>query len=82
MPGGVGTLDELFEVLTLRQTGKITLQTPIVLYGKSFWNDVVNFDALVQYGTVSRKDLKLFKICDDPDQAVNHVTKKLRKYFT
>ena len=81
MPGGVGTMDELFEVLTLIQTQKITLPVPIVLYDKTFWNDVVDFDALVKYGTISPQDLKLFKICDDPKQAANHVIRKLNKYF-
>lgn len=81
MPGGVGTMDELFEVLTLIQTQKITLPVPIVLYDKTFWNDVINFDALVKYKTISPEDLKLFKICNKPDQAVDHVTRRLKKYF-
>tara|TARA_B100001123_G_scaffold449347_2_gene614318 strand:- start:2352 stop:3044 length:693 start_codon:yes stop_codon:yes gene_type:complete len=82
MPGGVGTLDELFEVLTLRQTQKITLPVPIVLYDKPFWDDVINFDALVKHKTISPKDMKLFKICNSPEQVVNYVTKNLKKYFT
>ena len=77
MPGGFGTLDELFEVLTLIQTEKLTLDVPIVLYGKDFWNTVVNFDALVKYGTISKEDLKLFKICDDVDTAYKFIKKKL-----
>ena len=74
MPGGVGTLDELFEILTLIQTQKLTIALPIVLYGKDFWNDVVNFDALVKYGTISKKDLKLFTICDTVDEAFDYIT--------
>ena len=81
MPGGLGTLDELFEILTLRQTHKVTLPVPIILYGKSFWRDVVDFNALVKHRTISAKDLKLFKICDRPDQVINYTTRRLKKYF-
>lgn len=78
MPGGVGTLDELFEILTLIQTQKITLDIPIVLYNESFWKSVVNFDALVDHGTISADDLKLFKYCDDVDDAYNHITQNIK----
>ena len=67
-PGGFGTLDELFELLTLVQTGK-SKRVPIVLFGKSFWTRVVNFDVLVEEGTISAADLKLFHITDDPQDA-------------
>ena len=77
MPGGLGTLDELFEVLTLIQTRKLTIDVPIVLYGKDFWNSVVNFDKLVEYGTISKDDLKLFKICDDIDTAYRFIKNNL-----
>ena len=77
MPGGFGTLDELFEVLTLIQTQKLTINVPIVLYGKDFWDSVVNFDKLVEYGTISKKDLKLFKVCDDVDTAYRFIKKNL-----
>ena len=68
MPGGFGTLDELFEALTLIQTGKIK-PIPIVLFGKEFWNRVVNFDALVEEGVVSARDLGLFKFVETADEA-------------
>jgi uncharacterized protein (TIGR00730 family) len=58
-PGGFGTFDELFELLTLIQTGKIA-PIPVLLYGREFWNRVVNFEALVEEGVVSRKDLGIF----------------------
>jgi uncharacterized protein (TIGR00730 family) len=58
-PGGFGTFDELFELLTLIQTGKIA-PIPVLLYGREFWNRVVNFDALVEEGVVSAKDLSIF----------------------
>ena len=77
MPGGVGTMDELFEVLTLIQTKKLTLKVPIVLYGKDFWNSVINFEKLVEYGTISRDDLNLFKVCDDIDEAYDYITSNI-----
>lgn len=77
MPGGVGTLDELFEVLTLIQTQKLTLEMPIVLYGKDFWNSVVNFDKLVEYGTISREDLDLFKVCDTVPEAFDYIVSNI-----
>ena len=73
MPGGVGTLDELFEVLTLIQTEKMKLDVPIVLYGKDFWNSVINFEKLVEFGTISAEDLELFKVCDSVDEAYDYI---------
>jgi len=67
-PGGFGTLDELFEVLTLVQTRKAK-PAPIVLFGSAFWKRLINFDALVEQGTVSPEDLKLFQYTDDPREA-------------
>ena len=67
-PGGFGTLDELFEVLTLVQTGKAK-PAPIVLFGSAFWKSLINFDALVDQGTISAEDLKLFHYTDDPAEA-------------
>ncbi|MFD0668437.1 LOG family protein [Ramlibacter sp. MAHUQ-53] len=67
-PGGFGTLDELFEVLTLVQTRKAR-QVPIVLYGSAFWKRLVNFEVLVEEGMISPADLSLFTFADEPDQA-------------
>ncbi|RYF01516.1 MAG: TIGR00730 family Rossman fold protein [Comamonadaceae bacterium] len=69
-PGGFGTLDELFEVLTLVQTGKAK-PVPIVLFGTAFWKALVNFDVLLEQGTISEADLKLFHYTDDPQEAWN-----------
>jgi hypothetical protein len=69
-PGGFGTLDELTEILTLTQTRKIDRQIPIVLYGSSYWNEVINFDALVRHGMIDRDDLALFRFADDPATAL------------
>jgi uncharacterized protein (TIGR00730 family) len=67
-PGGFGTFDELFELLTLVQTGKVP-PLPIFLFGRDFWSRVVNFDALADEGTIARGDLSLFHIVDTADEA-------------
>jgi uncharacterized protein (TIGR00730 family) len=69
-PGGFGTLDELFELLTLVQTKKLSKKITIVLYGSKFWKEIINFDALVKYGTISAVDLELFHFADTPDDAM------------
>jgi len=72
-PGGFGTCDELFELLTLIQTGKMK-PIPILLFGKSFWDNVVNFDGLVEEGTISAKDLDLFQRVETADEAWRHIS--------
>lgn len=67
-PGGFGTFDELFETLTLIQTGKIK-PVPILLMGREYWQRVINFEALVEEGTISEKDLKLFEYVDTAEEA-------------
>ena len=69
-PGGFGTLDELTEILTLTQTRKIERPIPIVLYGSSYWNEVINFEALARHGMIDRADLALFRFADDPAGAL------------
>ena len=73
-PGGFGTLDELMELLTLIQTEKIKKRLPIVLYGKEFWENVINWDYLVDIGTISPEDLDLFRISDDIHDTFDYVT--------
>lgn len=80
-PGGFGTMDELFETLTLVQTGKITDAPPIILFGSEFWNRVVNFDALVEWGTISPEDLQLFTIVDTVEQARDAIIEQLSARF-
>ena len=70
-PGGFGTLDELMEVLTLQQTGKLNRKTRILLYGSTYWREIVNFDALVKHGMISPEDLALFTFADDPEAAIS-----------
>ncbi len=76
-PGGFGTMDELFEVLTLMQTEKLTKPIPIVLYGKEFWSDVLDLDALVKHGTIDAGDKNLFFETDTVDEAFDFITKEL-----
>lgn len=73
LPGGVGTMDELFEVLTLVQTEKITKPKPIVLYNSDFWKNTINFDRMIEQGTISKQDLDLFEYHDDPDTAMDYI---------
>jgi uncharacterized protein (TIGR00730 family) len=80
-PGGFGTMDELFEVLTLVQTRKIGRPLPIVLYGSKFWNDLIDFDALIRWGTISPKDVELFKVCDSPKEAFEFLKKELLRHY-
>ena len=77
MPGGFGTMDEFFEILTLIQTKKITKNLPIVLFGKEFWSKLINFETLVEFGTIDRKDLDLFFVTSSVDDAFNHITSRL-----
>ena len=79
MPGGFGTLDELMETLTLIQTEKIKKKMPIVLFGKEFWDRVINFDALVEFGTISPGDLDLFMLTDSVDEAYEYITTQLEE---
>jgi len=76
-PGGFGTLDEFFEIMTLVQTRKLGKRMPIVLYGSSYWNDVIDFDAMVRYGTIDAADLNLFYRTDAVDDAFAYITKEL-----
>jgi uncharacterized protein (TIGR00730 family) len=79
-PGGFGTLDELMEVATLVQTGKMTKPLPIVLFGSDYWNEVINFDALVKHGTIGAEDLKLMKRTDSVDEAFKLVVRELTEH--
>jgi uncharacterized protein (TIGR00730 family) len=79
-PGGFGTMDELFEILTLVQTRKLAKKITIILYGSSFWKEIVNFDALVKYGTISAPDLELFHFADTPEAAMQILKAGLAEY--
>jgi hypothetical protein len=81
MPGGFGTFDELTEILTLIQTLKIKKKMPIVLFGTQFWREVIDFNALVKYGTISRRDLDLMYRTDSVEDAYEHVTTELTRLY-
>jgi hypothetical protein len=76
-PGGFGTLDEFFEMLTLVQTRKMKKRMPIVLFGAKYWNEVLNFDAMTKYGTISPGDAELFHRTDSVDEAYDIITRGL-----
>ena len=80
MPGGFGTLDELFELLTLIQTRKIRKHMPIVLFGSSYWTEIIDFEALARHGMIDPEDLDLFFRTDSIDQAFDFITEQLRNY--
>lgn len=80
-PGGFGTMDELFELLTLTQTGKYRKPLPVILFGRDYWQRVINFDEMYKWGTISKEDLKLIKVFDDVDETFNYLKKQLTKHF-
>ena len=69
-PGGFGTLDEMFEALTLIQTGRMQ-RVPFLLFGKAFWEGIINWDVLADSGTISDEDLELFRFVDTAAEAMN-----------
>lgn len=77
MPGGFGTLDELMEILTLVQTEKLHKKMFIVIYGKEYWNKIINLEALVDFGMISKEDLKLWKYVNTPTEAFEYLKSKL-----
>lgn len=80
-PGGFGTFDELFELLTLVQTRKVTKRVSIVLFGSDYWNSVINIEAMVRWGTISPEDLKIFHVFDSVDDAFEFLKTDLTENF-
>ena len=80
-PGGFGTMDELFEVLTLIQTKKPSKSMPVILFGTQFWDEIIDFDALVRWGVVNPEDLDIFHKTDSVDDAFAYLTSKLEKLY-
>ena len=68
-PGGFGTMDEMFELLTLAQTHKLTKKLTVVIYGSDYWKSVLNLELLAQRGAIAPKDLALFQFADTPEEA-------------
>lgn len=79
-PGGFGTLDEFMEVLTLIQTKKIEKRMPIVLFGKSFWEEVLHFETMARYGTISPQDTDLFFTTDSVEEAYEYLVTELTEH--
>jgi len=79
-PGGFGTIDELFEILTLAQTDKLAKKILVVIYGSEYWHRIMNFQAFVDSGTVSPEDLNLFKFVDTPEDAFGFLRDGLTEY--
>lgn len=74
-PGGFGTMDELFELLTLRQTGKMTKPLPVILYDSKFWTKTINFQNFVDTKLISAHDINMFTLADTPEQAWEQLLK-------
>jgi uncharacterized protein (TIGR00730 family) len=82
LPGGWGTMDELFETLTLVQTGMIH-HFPVVLMGKDYYQDLISYlDFMLKEGTISAEDLKLVRLTDDPHEAMDHLSKYITEFYT
>src|ERR1700686_4327167 len=79
-PGGFGTLDELFEILTLAQTEKLAKKIVVVVYGSAYWKKAINFDAMVDAGVISPPDLELFKMSDSPEESLEFLKEGLTRY--
>ncbi|MCU1238588.1 MAG: hypothetical protein JWP63_6555 [Candidatus Solibacter sp.] len=80
-PGGFGTLDEMMEVLTLVQTQKLAKKMTVLLYGSDYWKEIINFQALVNYGMIAEEDLELFQFVDEPAQAFELLKAGLAQYL-
>jgi uncharacterized protein (TIGR00730 family) len=79
-PGGFGTLDELFEILTLAQTQKLAKKIIVIVYGKEYWSRVLNLEALADSGAISPADTNLFSFCDTPEEAFECLKEGLTRY--
>ncbi len=80
-PGGFGTFDELFELLTLRQTLKVKKPMCVIVYGKEYWEQVINFEKMVEWNVISAEDLKLFHLVDDVDEAFVTLSQHFEREF-
>jgi hypothetical protein len=80
-PGGFGTCDELMEILTLNQTGKFKKKMLVLIYGKRYWDEVLNFDAMEQWGMIDPQDREFIQYADRPQQAFDLITSWLSRYY-
>ena len=79
-PGGFGTMDELFEILTLAQTQKLAKKILVVIYGRHYWDRLINFQTMVEAGAISPPDLELFKVVDTPEEGFQFLREGLTRY--
>jgi hypothetical protein len=80
-PGGFGTMDELFEVLTLVQTRKLEKEISVLIYGHDYWSEIINFQKFVEWGTISEEDLNLIHFASTVDEAFHKLTEDLKRKF-
>lgn len=80
-PGGFGTMDEFFEILTLLQTAKIKKKLLLVVYDYKYWNSIINFNGLIEHGVISKSDMNLFSFCNTVDEAFNLITSHFEKNY-
>lgn len=80
-PGGFGTFDEFFELATLVQTRKTVKRMPIVVFGSDYWNDVLDLEAMADWGVIGREDLEMFHLSDDVDEAFGYLKKELTRHY-
>ena len=81
MPGGYGTIDELFELLTLVQTKKIRKKMPIVVYDKKFWDSLLHFEEFLKKRLISKEDVKLFYMAESVEDAFEYLKSELSKIY-
>ena len=79
-PGGFGTMDELWEMLTLLQTKKLPKHNIILIYGRKYWDEVLNWKAMVRWGTIDEEEYKMLQFADTVDEAFDHIRAGLEKY--
>jgi hypothetical protein len=80
-PGGFGTMDEMFEILTLIQTGKIKKKMLLIVYDERYWTSVFNLDSLIEHGVINKEDLNFFTFCNNIDEVYYVITKHFEKYY-
>jgi hypothetical protein len=80
-PGGFGTCDELWEILTLNQTGKFKKKMLVLIYGRKYWNEVINFSAMQRWGMITEQDQEFIQYADRPQEAFELITSWLSKNY-
>jgi uncharacterized protein (TIGR00730 family) len=79
-PGGFGTLDEMFEILTLSQTQKLAKKVDVVLYGRAYWDRILHLQPLAEWGAIGEQDLRLLHRADDPQEAFDYLRERLARH--